>query len=254
MRELLTNKIAVITGGARGMGAAIAEVFAREGAQVILADVLDDDGAATASQIGPRARYRHLDVSSEAEWAALATWLDAEFGGADILVNNAGIVRFKPIVDTSLEEYMLVTQINQVGTFLGMRACIPLLKKRGGGAIVNISSVDGMKGSDNMISYASSKWAVRGMTKVAAMELGRDGIRVNSIHPGSIQTAMTPGPDENEMVRNFVERLPIPRIGSVHDVANTALFLASELSAYTTGGEFMVEGGLVNTRPFGSAG
>lgn len=254
MRELLTNKVAVITGAARGMGAAIAELFAREGARVVLADVLDEAGTATAQKIGAQAIYRHLDVSSEAEWAALAGYIDSEFGGADILVNNAGIVRFNPIVETSLAEYMLVLQINQVGTFLGMRSFIPLLKKRGGGSIVNVSSVDGMKGSNMMMSYASSKWAVRGMTKVAAMELGPDGIRVNSIHPGSIHTAMTPSPEENELVKGFVDKLPIPRIGTVDDVANTALFLASELSGYTTGSEFMVEGGLFNCRPFGSSG
>jgi 3alpha(or 20beta)-hydroxysteroid dehydrogenase len=254
MRELLTDKVALITGAARGMGAAIATLFASEGAQVVLTDVLDAEGAATAAQIGPRARYRHLDVSSEAGWTGLAAEIDADFGGLDILVNNAGIVRFQPILDTTLDEYMLVTRINQVGTFLGMRSAIPLLKKRGGGSIVNISSVDGLKGSDNMISYASSKWAVRGMTKVAAMELGRDGIRVNSIHPGSIQSAMTPGPDENDMVRAYVERLPIPRIGKVDDVANTALFLASEMSSYTTGAEFTIDGGLYHTRPFGSSG
>lgn len=254
MRELLTDKVALITGAARGMGAAIAELFARQGARVVLSDVLDADGAATAARIGPSARYRTLDVASEASWNALTAEIDADFGGLDILVNNAGIVRFQSIVDTSLDDYLLVMRINQVGTFLGMRSCIPMLKKRGGGSIVNISSVDGLKGSDMMISYASSKWAVRGMTKVAAMELGRDGIRVNSIHPGSIQTAMTPGPDENEMVRHYVERLPVPRIGTVDDVANTALFLASHLSSYTTGAEFTVDGGLYHTRPFGSSG
>ncbi|NVK44007.1 MAG: glucose 1-dehydrogenase [Oceanospirillaceae bacterium] len=248
MPGLLEGKVALITGGARGMGEAEARLFVAEGARVVIADVLDDEGAALADSLGENALYRHLDVSDEANWAALVTDIEEVYGGLDILVNNAGILRFGGIAETSLEDYLQVVNINQVGCFLGIRSVIAPMQKRGGGAIVNISSVDGMKGSAGLVSYASSKWAVRGITKVAAAELGAIGIRINSVHPGGIQTAMTPSPEDSPLSAAFVSRLPLPRIGQPEDVARTVLFLASDQSAYTTGCEFPVDGGYVNCR------
>ncbi|MFC6672037.1 SDR family NAD(P)-dependent oxidoreductase [Marinobacterium aestuariivivens] len=248
MPGLLEGKVALITGSARGMGEAEARLFVAEGARVVIADVLDEQGEALANSLGENAIYRHLDVADESNWQSVIADIEETFGGLDILVNNAAILRFSAFADTSLEDYMQVLSINQVGTFLGTRSVIEPMKKRGGGAIVNISSVDGMKGSAGLVSYASSKWAVRGMTKVAAAELGPHGIRVNSVHPGGIQTAMTPSPEESPQVAEFVSRLPLPRIGQSVDVARTVLFLASEQSAYTTGCEFPVDGGYVNCR------
>lgn len=248
MSGLLEGKVALITGAARGMGEAEARLFVAEGARVLIADVLDEQGQALADSLGANAHYRHLDVSDEAGWKAIVAEIEEVFGGLDILVNNAAILRFSGIADTSLEDYRQVMNINQVGCFLGLRSAIEPMKKRGGGAIVNISSVDGLKGSAGLVSYASSKWAVRGMTKVAAAELGPLGIRVNSVHPGGIQTAMAPGPDESPAMAEFVSRLPLPRIGQSEDVARTVLFLASDQSAYTTGCEFPVDGGYVNCR------
>ncbi|MXZ62909.1 MAG: SDR family NAD(P)-dependent oxidoreductase, partial [Chloroflexi bacterium] len=193
----LDGKVAIISGAARGQGEAEARLFAREGAAVVLGDVRDDEGeqaAATIADTGGQALYQHLDVTSEEDWAAAVELANTEFGGVHVLVNNAGIGGASTFVeDTSLEDYMHVINVNQVCVFLGMRAAIPSIRESGGGSIVNISSTAGLEGSPTLAAYASSKWAVRGLTKVAAMELAVDGIRVNSVLTGQIDTPMLRG-------------------------------------------------------------
>jgi len=245
----LEGKVALITGAARGMGAAEARLFAREGARVVLADVLDREGEAVAAEIGEAARYQPLDVTRESQWQSAVARVEEVFGKLDILVNNAGILRFGPIESTPLEEYETVIRINQIGPFLGMKTAIPALRRNGGGSIVNISSLAGMHGIAGLVSYAASKYAVRGMTKVAALELGQAGIRVNSVHPGGVETPMTrpfesqgsPGQSEPESAAPYPT--PIPRIGRPEEVAELVLWLASDKSSYCTGAEFVVDGG-----------
>ena len=241
----LEGKTALITGGARGQGAAEATLFAEEGANVVLTDVLDEDGERTADAIG--ADYLHHDVSSEQEWAAAVAHAIDLHGGIDVLVNNAGIYVETSLLGGDLEEYRRVIEVNQIGVFLGMREVAPVMIERGGGSIVNISSVAGMRAAGGSFAYSASKWAVRGMTRAAAVALGRYGIRVNSIHPGVIDTPML---DETRMVtpgnmEELLERIPLGRIAQPGEVAKLALFLASDDSAYSTGSEFIIDGGLL---------
>ena len=241
----LEGKTALITGGARGQGAAEARLFAEEGANVVLTDVLDEDGERTADAIG--ADYLHHDVTSEAEWAAAVAHAVALHGGVDVLINNAGIYAQTTLIGGDLEEYRRVIEVNQVGVFLGMREVAPVMVERGGGSIINISSVGGMRGGGGSFAYTASKWAVRGMTKSAAVRLGPHGIRVNSIHPGLIDTPMLgdtrmANPDNLEQM---LGQIPLGRIAQPEEVAKLALFLASDDSAYSTGSEFLVDGGLM---------
>jgi len=229
----LAGKTAIITGGARGQGEAEARLFAAEGANVVVTDVLERELADVVASIGPPAIGLRHDVASEDDWSAVvAATLDA-FGRLDVLINNAGVYRVVPIEDEGLEHFNRILAVNLAGTFLGIRSCIAPLRAAGGGSIVNISSVAGLEGFGGHAAYASSKWGVRGLTKVAALELGRDRIRVNSIHPGAIDTAMIAG-----LARPGVDRgaaYPIPRIGEPRDVAGLALFLASDDASYVTG-------------------
>ena len=241
----LEGKTALISGGARGQGAAEARLFAEEGANVVLTDVLDEDGERTADAIG--ADYLHHDVTSEAEWAAAVARTVELHGGIDVLVNNAGIYVETSLLGGDLEEYRRVIEVNQIGVFLGMREVAPVMIERGGGSIVNISSVAGMRAAGGSFAYSASKWAVRGMTRAAAVALGRYGIRVNSIHPGVIDTPML---DETRMatpgsMEELLERIPLGRIAQPEEVAKLALFLASDDSAYSTGSEFIIDGGLL---------
>ncbi len=240
----LEGKLALVTGGARGQGQAIAQSFAAEGATVIVADVLVDEGQDTAASIGPAARYMYLDVTDEIGWGATLERCSAECGDVDVLVNNAGIVRAAPLETTSLEDYRTVIEVNQVGCFLGMKAVIPSMRRSGGGSIINTSSVAGLHGVHGVIAYSASKYAVRGMSRSAALELGPDGIRVNSIHPGTIDTPMVNSGDFSDVDRDaYFSAIPSGRIGQPHDVAMLAVFLASDESAYCTGSEFVVDGG-----------
>ena len=240
------GKVVLISGGARGQGAAEARLCVDEGASVVLGDVLDDEGKAVAEELGAAARYVHLDVTQEADWdAAVATALD-EFGRLDGLVNNAGVFVILPMVMTSAEEYERVIRINQIGVFLGMKAVTPALAGQGSGSIVNISSVAGLVGSQGTIAYTASKFAVRGMTKVAAMELAALGVRVNSVHPGIIDTPMYEvisqfGAEVEERVR---ESIPMGRLAEANEVGQVVLFLLSDESSYCTGSEFVVDGGM----------
>ena len=237
------GKVVIVTGAARGQGEAEARMFAAEGAKVLMADVLDDQGNAAAEDIGSEARYVHLDVSSERDWANAIEVALGWGGRVDGLVNNAAIVRPATIEDTSLADYLSVINVNQVGTFLGMKSVIAPMKKVGGGAIVNISSIDGIQSKNGLISYSASKFAIRGMTKTAALEWGRFGVRVNSVHPGGVNTLMG-----NPFNDPAVEKVPfqfqaIPRIGYPNEIAAAVLFLISDEASYITGAELSVDGG-----------
>jgi 3alpha(or 20beta)-hydroxysteroid dehydrogenase len=240
----LDGKVALISGAARGQGEAHARRFVSEGAKVVIADLLDADGETVAKELGDSARYVHLDVTNEDDWiAAVAATVEA-FGGLHVLVNNAGVLgAFTPIEKSTVEHFMKVLSINLVGAFLGIKTGAAALRESGGGSIVNISSTAGMWGVPFAADYTASKFGVRGLTKVAALELGRDGIRVNSVHPGGVLTEMVKAVgDDGES--DYYRKLPAGRIGSVDDIANLVLFLASDESAYCTGTEFVIDGGM----------
>ncbi len=236
----LDGKVCLITGGSRGQGAAEARLFSAEGGAVWICDVLDEEGAMLAQELD--IQYRHLDVSNEQGWSELTDEIVAAAGGIHVLVNNAGIFRANRMVDTPIEEFHQVMDINCTGVFLGMRTVAPAMMASGGGSIVNVSSLAGMRAAAGAFSYGASKWAVRGMTKSASVELARKGIRVNSIHPGLIETPMAEevGPGQEKLIR----RTPLGRIAHADEVAKMALFLASSDSSYSTGSEFLIDGGL----------
>ena len=243
----LDGKVALITGGARGQGAEEGRLFASEGATVVLADVLDEEGERTAAEIAG-ADYRHLDVRSEPEWEQVVADVVTRHGHLDVLVNNAAIDLIKRLDATTMEEWDRVISINQTGVFLGMRAAAKAMMAAGtGGSIINISSVAGLQGVIGHGAYTGTKFAVRGLTKVASKEWGRHGIRVNSVHPGLIETPMTADlrafTDPN--TRAKAERnIPLGRMGQPLDIAQMVLFLASDESSYCTGQEFTVDGGV----------
>ena len=242
----LDGKVALISGGSRGQGEAQARLFAREGAAVALADVLDEDGQRVAESIvdsGGQAAYLHLDVSQQSQWAATVEAVVEQFGRLDVLINNAGIARVANIEDSSLQDYLEVIQINQVGVWLGIKAAIGPMKEAGGGCIINTSSTAGLEGYPGLGAYVSSKFAVRGMTKVAALELGPYGIRVNSVHPGPIDTPMIRDPQiATRAGDDFTFEAPIPRLGRAEEVAKMMLFIAAD-ATYSTGSEFVIDGG-----------
>jgi 3alpha(or 20beta)-hydroxysteroid dehydrogenase len=245
----LEGKSALVTGAARGQGAATARRFVAEGARVVIADVRDEEGKALADELGGEyggaARYLHLDVTSEDDWAAALPAGET----LDVLVNNAGVLYFGLLADTSLADYQRVIGVNQVGTFLGMRAAVPAMRAAGGGSIVNVSSVEGLAAAPLLTAYTASKFAIRGMTKVAAVELGQYGIRVNSVHPGMIDTDMIKdavGGVELDLSR-ITRRVPLRRTGRPQEIADLVVFLASDESSYCTGAEFVADGGATAT-------
>lgn len=241
MAGRLEGKVAIITCGSRGQGEAEARLFVQEGAKVVIADVLDEQGEALAKELGDAAVFQHTDVSSEDDWAAAIAAAEA-LGPLSVLVNNAAILTFTSIADTTLDEYMRVIRVNQVGTFLGMRSAIEPMKRAGGGSIINISSIDGIGSKNGLVSYSSSKGAVRSMTKTGALELGQFGIRVNSVHPGGVFTPMI-GDVPSEVFDAGHQQLAIPRAAQPHEIGHMVLFLASDEASYCTGGEFVVDGG-----------
>jgi 3alpha(or 20beta)-hydroxysteroid dehydrogenase len=246
----LDGKVALISGGARGQGEAEVRLFVREGAKVVFGDVLDELGEVVAKELGDAAQYVHLDVRQEDQWQAAVAEAESRFGKLDVLVNNAGVLHMGTLThDTTLEDYMRIIAVNQIGVFLGMRTAIPAMLRNGKGAIVNTSSSNGMAGYGGTIAYTASKFAVRGMTKNAALEYGKAGIRVNSVHPGGIDTPMT-RPDD---LGGFTEEdqaaawdmVPVARVGQPEEVANLVLFLASDEASYCSGAEFIVDGGML---------
>jgi 3alpha(or 20beta)-hydroxysteroid dehydrogenase len=236
----LEGKVALITGGARGQGAAEARLFVREGAKVVVTDLLDAEGEALAEELGGATRFQHHDVSSVDDWTKAVEVATSTFGKLDVLVNNAGIHSVVPIEDESFERFQKIVEVNLFGTWHGMRAVLPAMRAAGGGSIVNISSLAGMKGYPGHGSYGASKWAVRGLSKTAARELGPSGIRVNTVHPGPIKTDMLP---EASRAEGTFSTLPLGRAGEADEVANLVLFLASDESSFITGTEHVVDGG-----------
>ncbi len=234
----MDGRVAIVTGASRGIGETYVRALHGAGARVVIADVLVEEGRALAADLGEGARFTELDVTDEAAWEGAVEDALAAFGAVDVLVNNAGIANAAPIEHFSLEKWRAVIEVNLTGTFLGCRAVVPAMKAAGRGSIVNVSSVEGLRGSVRLHGYTASKFAVRGLTKSLAVELGPAGIRVNSIHPGFIHTDMTVRIDPEALV------IPLSRAGVPGDLAGTVLFLASDASAYLTGTEIVVDGGM----------
>lgn len=235
----LDGKVAIITGAARGQGEAHARAFVAEGAKVVMGDVLDAEGEAVAASLGSAARYVHLDVTSEADWAAAVAAAEA-MGPLNVLVNNAAIHWVRPIEFETPAGFERIWRVNLLGPFLGMKAVLEPMRRAGSGSIVNISSTAGMIGYAYHGAYGSAKWGLRGLTKVGAIEFGRSHVRVNSIHPGPIQTAMMTG---TTMDPDRFKAMPAQRHGVVEDVANLVVFLASDESSFITGTEHVIDGG-----------
>ena len=243
--QRLSGKVALVTGAAGGIGTAAAERFAGEGASVLVTDADGERAEALATKLGEAASGRAQDVTSEDAWRETVAWVLERHGQIDVLVNNAGVFLAEPLATTSLESFNKVLDVNVVGVFLGMRAVAAHMTERGSGSIINVSSLAGLMGAPLLTAYAASKWAVRGMTKVAAKELARAGVRVNSVHPGQIDTDMNTRQREAtpELIDRLVRSIPVGRIGTPAEVAHALVYLASDESVYTTGSELVVDGG-----------
>ena len=238
MSGRLAGKIALVTGGARGIGRASAERFAEEGAVVVAGDIGEAEPFA-----GPRVTFRRLDVTSEAQWHDVVDAVVAEHGRIDVLLNNAGTVGSYEALDTiAIDDWHRVVELNQTGPFLGMRTVVPVMRRNGGGSIINVSSMWGIVSAPGVAAYTASKGALRLMSKNAALSFVGDGIRVNSLHPGIIDTPMIAAQDA-EITRSVVESTPMKRLGTARELANGALFLASDESSYMTGAELVIDGG-----------
>jgi 3alpha(or 20beta)-hydroxysteroid dehydrogenase len=250
--ERLAGKVALVTGAARGTGEQIARLFAGEGARVTLADVLAPEGEAVAKDLGEEALFARLDVGDEGDWARAVAQTVERFGRLDVLVNNAAILQMKPFEETTLADFERHVRVNQIGPFLGMQAAVPAMKQAGGGSIVNVSSVDGLSAKPQIVAYAATKWALRGMTRVAALELGKHGIRVNTVCPEvggpAMRAPYVPDGIDVEKTLAFAHGIiPYQRkrepIELVRDVARMVLFLASDESLSCTGADYPVDAG-----------
>jgi len=240
----LEGKVCIITGAAQGMGEATARLFAAQGAKVALGDVNVEKGEAVAKDMGGDAFFQKLDVSSDDNWKEFVGAVRDKFGTIDALINNAGLVHFTPIEMLDPNDFNRILGVNTLGPILGTKHVAPIMKVNGGGSIVNISSVDGLRGANGLTCYTASKWALRGITKCHAYELGTSGIRVNSVHPGGVDTPMGNAAGRpKEEVNQVFRRLPLGRIGDPSEIANTSLFLASDEASYVTGAEIAVDGG-----------
>jgi 3alpha(or 20beta)-hydroxysteroid dehydrogenase len=235
----LYGRTAIVTGGARGIGEAVVRGFVAEGARVVIADVLDNDGKVLAEELGERVMFVHLDVTDQTQWTASVEAAERAFGPVSVLVNNAGIVQYGTIEEQEPESFRKVLDVNLYGAWLGMRAALPSLRRACGGCVVNVSSTAGLVGYVNLGGYVASKWALRGLTKTAALEFARDGIRVCSVHPGPIRTPMTADTSEE-----FAVMQPIPRFGDPEEVARMVRFIVAD-ATYSTGTEFVVDGGAI---------
>ena len=251
----LAGKVALITGGARGIGAATARRFVDEGARVLIADRRAEEGNALAAELGEGARFVELDVGMEASWLAAVAAAEQGFGRLDVLVNNAGIIRVQKLAEMSVETFRQVLDVNLVGTFLGLKHASPLIAKTianqgGGGAIVNFSSVQGLEGREGFLAYSASKFGVRALSKTAAIELGPQGIRVNTVIPGPTKTKMTErkGWTDADYDRAY-GKYPLGRMAEPGEVAEMVLFLSSDRSSFCTGGDFVVDGGITVGKP-----
>ncbi|WP_027503217.1 glucose 1-dehydrogenase [Rhodococcus sp. UNC363MFTsu5.1] len=240
----LENKIALITGGARGMGASHVRRFVEEGAKVIFGDVLEEEGRVLQKELGGDCTFVPHDVTSEAGWSTIVDRATTEFGGLDILVNNAGILRFDTINDMDVASFKNLLDVNVVSQWIGLKYASRAMKQ--GGSIVNISSVNGLVGGAGVSAYSASKFAIRGITRSAALELAAAKIRVNSVHPGAVSTPMIGNNSVDDPIdeNHIMSKLPIPRYGSTAEVSNLVLFLASDESSYCTGGEYVIDGGM----------
>lgn len=244
MGNRLKGKVCIITGAAQGMGEATARLFASQGAKLALGDVNIEKGQAVADDIGGDTFFQKLDVSNDKNWKQFSGAVRDRFGTIDALVNNAGLVHFTPIELLDPNDFNRILSVNTLGPILGTKHVTPIMKKAGKGSIINISSVDGLRGANGLTCYTASKWALRGITKCHAFELGTSGIRVNSVHPGGVNTPMgnAAGRPEEEVNQVF-KRLPLGRIGRPDEIAQASLFLASDESSYVTGAEIAVDGG-----------
>jgi 3alpha(or 20beta)-hydroxysteroid dehydrogenase len=240
--ERLKNKVAIITGGARGMGASHVRLFASEGAKVVFTDLNEEEGRILEKEIGGNVKFIKQDVTDAVSWEKVVEDTEKIFGQVNILVNNAGISINKPLLEITEDEYRKIVDINQVSVFLGTKAVAASMKKSGNGSIVNISSMNGLVGG--AIGYTDTKFAVRGMTKAAAIQLSPFGIRVNSVHPGVIETPMVTEGDSYEVIKKLSKQIPIRRMAKSEEVSNLVLYLASDESSYSTGSEFVIDGGL----------
>ncbi|WP_430332021.1 SDR family NAD(P)-dependent oxidoreductase [Rhodococcus sp. ACT016] len=239
----LQGKVAIVTGGAQGMGAATARVMAAEGARVVVADVADDQGRSVASDIGEAARYKRLDVTSEGDWREVVSATVRELGTVDILVNNAGIQYFAGVEDVESDRIATILAVNVMGPMLGVKAVAPVMRDAGSGVVVNISSVDGLRGVNGLSAYVASKWAIRGITKAQALELGPT-IRVCSVHPGGVDTRLgNPAGETGADLERHYHNVPLRRIGLPDEIARVTAFVASDEASYMTGAELAVDGG-----------
>lgn len=238
----LSEKVVIITGAAQGMGETHARLFLEEGAKVVLTDLNEEKGQALVDELGENAIFVKQNVASEEDWSNVIEKAEEAFGPVNVLVNNAGITMAKNMMDITLEDYRRIVDINQVSVFLGMKAVVPSMKKAGGGSIVNISSMNGLVAG--AVAYTDTKFAVRGMTKAAAINLAPMGIRVNSVHPGVIATPMVVQEDTKAAVEAFSKQIPLKRVAEPKEVSNMVLFLASDESSYSTGSEFVIDGGI----------
>lgn len=245
----LDGKVALITGGARGMGKAHVRRFVEEGAKVVFGDVLEEDGAKLAADLGDAVRFVRMDVTKPDDWRTAVDTAVEAYGALHVLVNNAGIMRHKKIEDMELEEFKLVLEVNLVGQWLGVKSVTEAMKAAGGGSIVNVSSTEGFIGASGLAAYSASKFGVRGLTKAAARELGPYGIRVNSIHPGGVLTSMSLQDDVIEATAAnadlFMKALPLGRLGKTKEVSGLVVYLASDDSSYCSGSEVLVDGGML---------
>ena len=241
----LNGKVAIITGAASGMGVRHAEKFVEEGARVVLADIAVEAGQKLADELGPNARFFTLDVANAEAWFEIVKFTEETFGPVDVLVNNAGIGIFKRLNDLTEQDFRKTLDVNTISIFFSLKAVVPSMKKAGGGSIVNISSVDGLRGAATAMAYSASKFAVNGITRSAAIELAQDKIRVNTVHPGVIKTPMAEQGEIAEIIAELVKSVPMQRAGTTDEVSNLVVFLASDDSTYCTAAEFVIDGGMI---------